>query len=106
MFDAIGPFGDSRVRFAELHTHLRDLCEGWIAAGRDAEDIRADVDPRAVVTVLIGVVRGIAYQALIDPTLDLDPLYRNLEALAIAGLRTRRGTTLCTFAQPSLRSPL
>lgn len=40
-------------------------------------------------TVLIGAVRGTAYQALIEPTLDLDPLYRNLEALAIAGLRTR-----------------
>jgi hypothetical protein len=89
MFEAIGPRDDSRVRFAELHTHLRDLCKGWVAAGQDAGEIRADVDPRAVVTVLIGAVGGIAYQALIDPTLDLDPLYRNLEALAIEGLRTR-----------------
>ncbi len=89
LFDAIGPRDDLRARFAQLHTHLRDLCEHWIAAGQRAGEIRADVDPRAVVTVLIGALGGIAYQALIDPDLDLDldPLYRNLDALAIDGLQ-------------------
>lgn len=87
MFDAIGPREDLRVRFAQLHTHLRDLCEGWLVAGQETGEIRADVDPRAVVTVLIAAVGGIAYQRLIDPELDLDPLYRDLETVAIAGLR-------------------
>ena len=87
MFDAIGPREDLRARFAQLHTHLRDLCQDWLAAGQEAGEIRGDVDPRAVVTVLIGAVGGIAYQRLIDPELDLDPLYRDLETLAIAGLQ-------------------
>ena len=90
MFDAIGPRDDLRVRFAQLHTHLRDLCEHWIAAGQEAGEIRSDVDPRAVVTVLIGAVGGIAYQSLVDPDLDLAPLYCNLDALAIDGLRAPR----------------
>ncbi|MHA7652830.1 TetR family transcriptional regulator [Mycobacterium sp. ML4] len=89
MFDAIGPRDDLRVRFAQLHTHLRNLCEKWIAAGQKAGEIRADADPRAVVTVLIGAVGGIAYQRLIDPELDLDPLYRSLDELAMDGLRAR-----------------
>lgn len=89
LFEAIGPRDDLRIRFAQLHIHLRDLCEHWIAAGQEVGEIRADVDPRAIVTVLIGALGGIAYQALVDPDLDLDPLYRNLDALAIDGLRSR-----------------
>ncbi|KZS64747.1 TetR family transcriptional regulator C-terminal domain-containing protein [Mycobacterium ostraviense] len=89
MFDAIGPREDLRTRFAQLHTHLRDLCEHWIGAGQQDGEIRADVAPRAIVTILIAALGGIAYQALIDPDLDLDPLYRDLDALAIDGLRMR-----------------
>lgn len=86
MGDAIGPQEDLRQRYAELHEHLRGLCQGWIEDGQRKGEIRSDVDARATVTALIGAVGGIAYQALLDPELELDEIYAALTAMACDGL--------------------
>jgi AcrR family transcriptional regulator len=83
MFESLGPRPELRERFVALHDGLRDATEGWIAG---APDVRADAAPRAVVTVLIGALGGLAYQRLLDPALDLDAAYAALGDLAVRGL--------------------
>jgi AcrR family transcriptional regulator len=86
MFESLGPRPELRERFAALHEHLRDATEGFIVAGQERGEVRADVDARAVVTILIGALGGLAYQALLDRELDLDGAYAALSAVAVRGL--------------------
>ena len=74
---------------AELAQIMRDrddyvrehLCKD-IAAGRDQGQISADVDPAAVAVALIGQLRGIGLQLLLDPAaVDLQRLRRSVPTL-------------------------
>ena len=49
-------------------------------------DLRGDLDPETAVTLMTAALGGIAYQYLLDETLDLDALYGGLEQLLVRGL--------------------
>jgi AcrR family transcriptional regulator len=88
MFEALGPGGALAPEFAHLHREIRTLARGWVAAGIEAGEIRSDVDPDAVVIAVIGALRGIAYQWLIEREgMDLDRVYAQLEEMIERGLR-------------------
>jgi AcrR family transcriptional regulator len=88
MFEALGPGGALAPEFAHLHREVRTLAGGWVAEGIEAGEIRSDVDPDAVVIAVIGALRGIAYQWLIEREgIDLDRVYSQLEEMIERGLR-------------------
>lgn len=92
MFEALGPRPDLAARFAALHDRLRALGAAWLRAGIAAGDLRPDVDPDALATILIGALGGLAYQHLLDPGgIDLDRAYAELEALVARGIAVPAG---------------
>jgi AcrR family transcriptional regulator len=86
MFEALGPRPELAGEFARLHRELRRMSVGWIAAGSAAGDLRSDLDPETVVTLMTAALGGIVYQYLLDDTLDLDALYGGLEQVLVRGL--------------------
>jgi TetR/AcrR family acrAB operon transcriptional repressor len=91
MFEAMGPRAELRGRFVDLHRHLREATAGWIAAGQAAGELREDIDPQSIITVLVGALGGLAYQYLLDPDdVDLDAAYGGLTALFERGLAAER----------------
>lgn len=59
----------------EYHERLRELFAGWLAEGIEAGDVRADLDVEATAVLVLGLVRGIGYGLLSDPTaIDADVL--------------------------------
>ena len=78
MFEALGPTPELVSEFRELHRVFRADIERAIREGMDAGTIRADVDPSAQAALLLGALRGLAFQALLDP--DGIPLAAAYEA--------------------------
>lgn len=69
--------GDSALQPAlnAYHERLRELAAGWLAEGIEAGEIRADLDVDATAALVLGLVRGIGYGVLSDPTAaDIDVL--------------------------------
>ena len=88
MFEALGPRPELAPEFAKLHANLRSMTVGWVQQAIEAGEIRADVDARAVVTMITGALGGIAYQWLLDSDgFDLDRVYGDLEKTLARGLR-------------------
>lgn len=72
MFEALGPRPDRR-RLHGAASELRANTFGWIRDGVQTGALRSDNDPKAVVTLIIGALGGLAYQRLLDPSgIDLD----------------------------------
>jgi len=67
MFEAFGPTPELVTEFRELHRVFRADIERAIREGVDAGTIRADVDAPAQAALLLGALRGLAFQALLDP---------------------------------------
>lgn len=67
MFEALGPTPDLLPELRELHRTFRSDIENLIRAGIADGSVRADVDPPAQATLLLGAQRGIAFQWLLDP---------------------------------------
>src|SRR5829696_8026342 len=55
MFEALGPRQELAAEFARLHDGLREPAVGWIAG---APGVRDDVDPSAVVVILVAALGG------------------------------------------------
>jgi hypothetical protein len=80
MFEALGPTPDLLPELRELHRKFRSDIESLIRAGIADGSVRADVDPSAQATVLLGTQRGIAFQWLLDPTgFSLGAAYEELK---------------------------
>lgn len=43
-----------------------------------------DADPDALATTLIGLLRGVTFEAMLDPATDLDAVHREIEAFVLA----------------------
>lgn len=56
-----------RDAFRGRDAHFRDVIAGYIAEGIREGDVRASVDPGSAALVLVGQLRGIALQVLLDP---------------------------------------
>ena len=83
MFESLGPRPELAERFAALHRGLRERGREWLRDG----DLRDDVDPETVAALITGVLGGIAYQYLLDPSgLNLDRTYADLQRTLERGL--------------------
>jgi TetR/AcrR family acrAB operon transcriptional repressor len=89
MFEALGPRPEHAQRFVDLHAHLRTLGGAWLAEGQKRGDVRDDVDPVAATTILVGTMGGVAYQYLLDPSLDLEQIYDDMADVLVDGLAAR-----------------
>jgi len=88
MSESLGPMPEIRPTFASANAGFRSLLEGWIRDGIEAGEIRTDVDARARAAWVVGTLRGIALQCLVDPSgLDVAPLRRDLRCGLEASLR-------------------
>ena len=87
MFEALGPRPELAGEFARLHRDLRALATPWLVQAAAEGEFRADVDPRTIVTLIVGTLGGIVYQYLLDPDgLDVDRCYDDLERVLGRGL--------------------
>jgi AcrR family transcriptional regulator len=87
MFEALGPRPELAGEFARLHRDLRVLATPWLAEAITDGEFRDDIDPEAVVTLIIGALGGIVYQYLLDAEgVDLDRCYADLERVLERGL--------------------
>ena len=66
MFEAMGPIPQLQPEFQKLHHGFRKDIEKTVREGIAAGQIRADVDPAAQAVLLLGALRGIAFQWLLD----------------------------------------
>jgi AcrR family transcriptional regulator len=80
MFEALGPTPDLLTEFRELHRGFRGRLEQTLRDGIATGKIRPDVDPAAQAAILLGTLRGIAFQWLLDPDgFPLAPAYEELK---------------------------
>lgn len=71
-----------RPLFAEFDAEFRDIVAGEIRSGQRAKTIRRSANPAATAAAILGLIRGIAGQYLIDPVLlDLGDLTATCEQM-------------------------
>lgn len=81
MFEAMGPIPQLQPEIQLLHDNFRAAIEKTVRDGIAAGAIRADVDPSAQAVVLLGTLRGIGFQWLLDSrAFSLDAAYAELKA--------------------------
>jgi AcrR family transcriptional regulator len=80
LFESLGPLPVLRPKVAEFHRRQRDGVARWIQDGIAAGTVRADVDAAAQAALFMSAIRGAAYQWLIDPEVDIDAIYDEIEA--------------------------
>jgi hypothetical protein len=66
MFEALGPNADLRAHFVEFHRAMRSDITRLVRRGVRDGSIRADVDPAAEAVLIVGGLRGVAYQWALD----------------------------------------
>jgi AcrR family transcriptional regulator len=85
MFEALGPNTDLRAHFVEFHRAMRSDITRLVRRGVRDGSIRAGADPAAEAVLIVGGLRGVAYQwaldaGAFDPVGALDYLTRVTEA--------------------------
>jgi len=76
MFEAMGPTPELLAEFRQLHTRFRGDIERALRVGMEEGTIRKDIDPIAQAALLMGTLRGVAFQWLLDPdAFSLDRAY-------------------------------
>lgn len=92
MGESIGPVPEIRETLALANREFRAFVEREIKRGIEAGEIRPDVEASAQTGLLVGSLRGIAMQWLVDPdSLDLDGLRRELRQSLERTLRADPG---------------
>jgi AcrR family transcriptional regulator len=87
LFESLVDMPQLRGEMGRLDRRLRDGAERSLRAGMRAGTVRSDVDVPAQAALFLAVLRGITLQWLIDPSaLDLERVYRELEASLLRGL--------------------
>jgi AcrR family transcriptional regulator len=80
MFEALGPMPQLQPEFQKLHQRFRTDIERILDEGIAAGMIRADIDPPAQAALILGALRGIAFQWLLDrEAFSLDATYSELK---------------------------
>jgi AcrR family transcriptional regulator len=80
MFEALGPIPELLPEFQVLHRDFRAALERKMREGIEAGVVRSDIDPVAQATILLGALRGIAFQWLLDRDgIALDGAYTELK---------------------------
>lgn len=71
-----------RAVYAADDRRFRGGIEQLVHRGQESESIRADADPHAFATLLVGLLRGVASQCLMDPSaVDLDSVRASTRTL-------------------------
>ncbi len=81
MFEAVKPGTMLNERIQELHRNQRTNTARAIEVEVKAGRIPPDLAPEATAAVVIGALRGLAYQWLLDPSFDYDGALEALEAI-------------------------
>ncbi len=93
--EALGPLPAIRRDMADADGKFRAAVRKLIEQGIDDGDIRRDADPAAQAAMVVGILRGLAIQRLLNPSaFDLDAVCRELRitlkrALAVPKVRIR-----------------
>jgi len=88
MAESLGPVPEIRDTFALADREFRNFLERHIADGIEAGDIRPDIDRAAQSGMIVGALRGITLQWLVDPHgLDLREATRELRQTLELSLR-------------------
>lgn len=96
--EALGPVPEIRAEMAKADRNFRRGMREFIEQGIEAGEIRPEVDPKAQASLLVGTLRGLAFQRLLDPAaFDLEKVCAELESnlqktlqRKSAGSRSRR----------------
>jgi AcrR family transcriptional regulator len=104
MFEALGPNADLRTHFVEFHRTMRSDIAKLVRRGLRDGSIRAGVDPVAEAVLIVGGLRGVAYQWALDAD-AFDPVGALAYLTRVTEDRLRRGReSLPSAHQPSERS--
>jgi AcrR family transcriptional regulator len=104
MFEALGPNADLRKHFVEFHRTMRADIAKLVRRGLRDGSIRAGLDPVAEAVLIVGGLRGVAYQWALDPD-AFDPVGALAYLTRVTEDRLRRGReSLPSADQPSERS--
>ena len=80
MFEALGPTPDLQTEFRTLHKSFRADIARMLRTGIETGGVRADIDVEAQAVLVLGTLRGIAFQWLLEPdALALDAAYDELK---------------------------
>lgn len=87
MGEALGAVPEIREPIASLNSGARARLERIIARGIEAKEFRDDVDASASAALIIGALRGLVMQHLIDPeAIDLAQMQSSMRSTAVGGL--------------------
>jgi AcrR family transcriptional regulator len=80
MFEAMGPIPQLQPEFQKLHQGFRKDIERMLREGIAAGVFRADIDPVAQAALILGTMRGLAFQFLLDrAAFSLETAYSELK---------------------------
>jgi AcrR family transcriptional regulator len=71
-FEALGPVPELRAHFVEFHRSMRADMARFVRRGLRDGSIVPGVSPKAEAAAVVGALRGIGYQWLLDPD-EIDP---------------------------------
>ncbi len=71
---AVADISAFRSAFAAEHDRVRARFEGWLIRGQAEGQVRPDLDSTAAALMVGSQLLGLSIQALIDPTMDIDPI--------------------------------
>lgn len=78
---------DVRPAMVSADREFREELAKRIEAGVTAGEVASSVDPQGLATVIVGMLRGVALQALLDDNVDLAASRAEIEQLLIGRLR-------------------
>jgi AcrR family transcriptional regulator len=90
MAESVALVPEIRPTFAKANVDFRAVVERWIREGIEGGEIRTDVEPAAQAALLVGTLRGVSLQRLVDPTaFDVAALRRELRESLERSLRAQ-----------------
>jgi AcrR family transcriptional regulator len=88
--DAVaGPSEDVRPQMVSADREFREEIEKRIEMAVTAGEVKADVDPRGLATVIIAMLRGVALQHVLDSQVDLVAAQSEIEQLLTTRLQMK-----------------
>ena len=88
MGEALASVPNMRNRIADLNVGARKNIVDVIHRGVESGEFRSNIDVEAAAAIIIGALRGLAMQHMVDPErMDLDKLIPAMRASALSGLR-------------------
>jgi AcrR family transcriptional regulator len=88
--DAVaGPSEDVRPQMVSADREFREEIEKRIEMAVTAGEVKADVDPHGLATVIIAMLRGVALQHVLDSQVDLVAAHSEIEQLLTTRLQMK-----------------